>query len=363
MLINDLSSKIAENREIIDIAIGRVLNRSHFVLGSEVISFEKSFAEYIGVKSCLTVANGTDALEIGLRSVGIKPNNTVATVANAGFYTSTAILAIGAKPIYLDVDFQTRVVTISEVKRAISEGVSAIVITHLFGQAVPDILEIATLCQSHNIALIEDCAQSHGAQINNKQVGSFGDVGCFSFYPTKNLGALGDGGALVTNKSDLAGKISAFRQYGWSAKYNVDVPGRNSRLDEIQASVLREFLPFLDQWNSQRREIASIYSEKIKHSFVSHPIIGSNDYVAHLYVINVQNRDNLQQHLRSGNIASDIHYPIPDHHQKVFGQRYEQLDLPNTERLSKEILSIPCYPEMTDEDVYQVVNAINNWKI
>jgi dTDP-3-amino-2,3,6-trideoxy-4-keto-D-glucose/dTDP-3-amino-3,4,6-trideoxy-alpha-D-glucose/dTDP-2,6-dideoxy-D-kanosamine transaminase len=335
MLMNNLSPKLNNHRQAIDAAVARVLSRSWFILGPEVTAFEKAFAEYIGVEFCLTVANGTDALEIGLRSVGIKSGDTVATTANSGFYTSTAILAIGASPIYLDVDVQSRVVTLSEVKRAIALGAKAIVATHLFGQAIPDIIEIADLCQLHSVSLIEDCAQSHGAKIEGQQVGSFGDVGCFSFYPTKNLGALGDGGAIVTNQSELAKQITAFRQYGWSAKYNVESLGRNSRLDEIQAAILGEFLPHLDSWNLRRREIALLYSEKINHPDIFHPLVGKDDYVAHLYVIRSSERDKLQAYLQLNNIGSDIHYPIPDTRQEIFKNCYADIFLPNTEKLSK----------------------------
>lgn len=364
MLINDLSAKISAHRSSVETAVERVLNRSWFVLGPEVGNFESTFAAYIGVNYCCTLANGTDALELGFRALGIMHGDKVATVANAGFYTSTALLAIGAEALYLDVNLDTRVVSLSEIKRAIHQGVKAIVVTHLYGQAVKDITEISELCHSKGIALIEDCAQAHGAKIDGKQVGSFGDIGCFSFYPTKNLGALGDGGAVVTNNQALAEKVARLRQYGWSAKYQIELAGaRNSRLDEMQAAILSEFLPLLDSWNHRRREIASQYSMQINHPEVILPLVGKEDYVGHLYVVRTKKRELLKGYLRSLNIATDIHYPIPDLRQPIFGDRFSNLYLPNTEQLAEEILTLPCYPEMTDADVQFVSNAVNNWNI
>lgn len=363
MLINDLSAKIAFFRNSIDTAVSRVLNRSWFVLGPEVEAFEKVFAEYVGVGFCRTLANGTDALELGLRALGIQQGDKVATVANAGFYTSSALLAIGAAPLYLDVDLETRVVTLSAVEFAIREGVKAVVVTHLYGRAVPDIVEIASRCRAAGLALVEDCAQATGAKVGGKQVGSFGDIGCFSFYPTKNLGALGDGGAVVCADAALAGQVGRLRQYGWSAKYQVELAGaRNSRLDEMQAAILSEFLPHLDSWNTRRRQIAAIYSTQIKNPAVILPGVGGEDYVAHLYVVRTNERIELQSHLRSLDIASDIHYPIPDNCQPFLGDRFASVYLPNTEQLANEVLTLPCYPEMTDADVQQVAAAVNSWQ-
>jgi dTDP-4-amino-4,6-dideoxygalactose transaminase len=364
MLINDLSAKVAVYRNAIDEAVSRVLNRSWLVLGPEVVAFEKAFAEYVGVSYCRTLANGTDALELALRALGVQQGDKVATVANAGFYTSTALLAIGATPFYLDVDPETRVVTLGEVERAIREGVKAVVVTHLYGQAVPAIAKIAADCRTAGLMLVEDCAQAHGAKVDGKKVGSFGDMGCFSFYPTKNLGALGDGGAVVCKDATLAEKIEYLRQYGWSAKYQVNLAGsRNSRLDEIQAAILSVFLPKLDGWNARRREIALQYSTLISHPEVRLPQVYGEDYVAHLYVVRSSKRDMLREHLRKQDIATDVHYPIPDYRQPVFEKRFSDIFLQNTETLAQEVLTLPCYPEMTDEDVKRVINAVNDWLV
>ena len=363
MLLNDLSKKISDHRSFINAAVARVLDSSRLVLGPEVETFEKIFAQYVCVGYCSTLANGTDALELALRALGVKAGDKIATVANAGFYTSTALLAIGANPLYLDVELETRVVTISEIERALRCGVKAVVVTHLYGQAVTDIAEIAKRCSAAGVAVLEDCAQAHGARVGGKQVGSFGDVGCFSFYPTKNLGALGDGGAVVTNDIKLAERVVQLRQYGWSAKYQIEMSGaRNSRLDEMQAAILSEFLPHLNSWNTRRRQIATAYSTQIKNHAVILPKVGSEHYVAHLYVVRSVQRNALQLHLRNLDIATDIHYPIPDTRQAIYGDRFASVSLPNTEQLASEVLTLPCYPEMTDVEVQQVVSAVNSWQ-
>jgi aminotransferase EvaB len=364
MLINNLADHLASSRIALDAAIKRVLDRAWLVLGPEVAAFEKSFASYIGVNHCIAVANGTDALELALRAVGIVQGDKVATVANAGMYTTTALFTIGAEPVFLDVDLETRVVMDTEIDRAIHLGVKAIVVTHIYGQAIPGILEISVKCHAACVALVEDCAQAHGARINGKQVGSFGDAGCFSFYPTKNLGALGDGGAVVTNNSALSAKVTQLRQYGWKAKYQVELAGAcNSRLDEVQAAVFSVFLPQLDGWNARRREIAAQYSTLISHPAVMLPPASGEDYVAHLYVVRSPNRDLLRDYLRKQDIATDVHYPISDYRQSVFRNRFSDMYLPNTERLAHEVLTLPCYPEMTNEDVNRVINAVNDWPI
>ena len=364
MLINNLSAHVSNYRTGIDAAIKRVLDRSWLVLGPEVEAFEKLFANYIEVSYCRSVANGTDALELALRAVGVQAGDKVATVANAGMYTSTALLAIGGAPIFMDVDLVTQVVMPNEVERALQQGAKAIVVTHLYGQAQTDIAAIAAKCRAEGVALVEDCAQAHGARVNGKRVGSFGDAGCFSFYPTKNLGALGDGGAVVCHDAELAEKVCRLRQYGWSAKYQVELAGaRNSRLDEIQAATLSEFLPHLDSWNARRRQISSQYSTRITHPDVILPPAAGEDYVAHLYVARSPKRDMLREHLRKQDIATDVHYPIPDHRQPLFGGRFFDVRLPNTEKLAQEVLTLPCYPEMTQDDVERVINAVNDWPI
>jgi aminotransferase EvaB len=364
LLINDLGARVASYRSHILNAVNQVIDSGWFVLGPNVKNFEDNFSSYIGVSHCITLANGTDAIELALKAFGITAGDSVATVANAGMYTTGAMLAIGATPYFMDVDTDSRNVTLSEVEKALDAGVKVVVVTHLYGQAVSEIREIAARCSERQVLLLEDCAQAHGAIVGGKRVGSFGDAASFSFYPTKNLGALGDGGAVVTGNADIAHKLMYLRQYGWSCKYQVEIEGaRNSRLDEIQASILSMFLPELDAANAKRRNIAEKYSKGISHTHINLPSVGRDDYVAHLYVIRSRERDSLRTYLGALGITTDVHYPIPDHRQPVFGNRYASISLPNTEQLVGEVLTLPCYPEMSDVQVEHIIRLVNAWKL
>lgn len=361
--LNNLSARIANQRAEITATLDKVVASGWFILGPEVKRFEEAFAAYLGAKSCIGVANGTDALELALRAYGVKRGDLVATVANAGAYSTSAILATGATPFFLDVCPDTSVTTVAEVERAIHSGVKAVVCTHLYGLAIPDISEIARRCANRGVFLLEDCAQAHGARINHKCAGTFGNAAAFSFYPTKNLGALGDGGAVVTSDPDLAARLASLRQYGWCSKYKIELAGaRNSRLDEMQAALLQVFLPRLDAQNERRRQIAGRYSAGIQHAAIRTPRHAGENYVAHLYVIQCARRDSLKAHLHARQIGSDIHYPIPDHRQPVFGNQFDKVVLAGTEILAKTILTLPCYPEMTDSQVDQVIAAVNEWR-
>jgi len=361
MQINDLAAHLRHLQPRLARAIDRVVQRGWFVLGPEVSAFEDAFAEYLGVGFCRTVANGTDALELALRAAGVVAGDRVATVANAGMYSTTALLAIGGNPCYVDVDRDTQLIDARQVEGALHSGVKAVIVTHLYGRAA-DIELIARFCRDAKVKLVEDCAQAHGAKVGDRRVGSFGDLSCFSFYPTKNLGALGDGGAVVTNDGALAQTVGQLRQYGWTSKYTVSVAGaRNSRLDELQAAILSELLPLLDGWNRRRREIALRYSDRIAHPDLSLPNVDGDGYVAHLYVVRCVRRDLLRQHLSSHGIGSDVHYPVPDHRQPVFADSLGHVVLPNTEALCAEVLTLPCYPEMTDDDVQRVIAAVNSF--
>lgn len=363
MLINDLSLRIRANEQAINAAINNVLASGWLVLGPSVKKFETSFAEYVGADHCVGLANGTDAIELALRALGVVSGDRVATVANAGMYTTTALLAIGAEPFFLDVDLATRNTTLSEVVRAVNSEVKAVVVTHIYGLATSEIRRIAKYCDQKGVRLLEDCAQAHGAKIDGQSVGTFGDASSFSFYPTKNLGALGDGGAVVTNRADIAEHVSRLRQYGWTDKYRVEFVGaRNSRLDELQAAILTHFLPELDAHNSRRRSIAKRYNLRINHPDVVLPELVGQEYVGHLYVIRSSMRDSLRAHLKSLGISSDVHYPVPDHQQPVFGRRFFRVRLPNTEQLATEVLTLPCYPEMTEAQIEEVIAGVNSWR-
>jgi dTDP-4-amino-4,6-dideoxygalactose transaminase len=355
--LNDLrrlhESCADELRKVLD----DVLDSGRFILGRECIRFETAFAAWCGARHALGVANGTDAIEIALRALGVGAADHVVTVANAGGYASTAILACGAMPVYVDVDATTMNLDVNALSAALTRGVGAVVLTHLYGRlAAP--ADIAKRCADAGVPLVEDCAQAHGARERGRMAGTFGAAGCYSFYPTKNLGALGDGGAIVTNDDGLADRVRQLRQYGWDAKYRATAAGgRNSRLDELQAAVLLAKLPLVDAHNARRREIALRYQTSIPNAAIDAPARGSESDVVHLYVVRSRHRDALATHLRREGVQTDIHYPVPDHRQPMLGSRYAATTLPVTERLADQILTLPCHPAMTEEEVSHVIAA------
>ncbi len=341
-------------------AIRRVMDRHWYVLGEEVMHFECEFAQYVGVQHCVTVANGTDALELALRGLGITKNDCIAAVANAGFYSSTAIHALGALPLYVDVDDTTLTMSPAKLEQVIDQKPKAVIATHLYGQ-LADVEALRRITDQAGIPLVEDCAQAHGAQHNGCQAGSFGTVACFNFYPTKNLGALGDGGAVVTDDTDLAARIRALRQYGWSQKYRVTAAGgRNSRLDEIQAAILREKLPDLRQWNIDRRHIAQRYNCAFATLPLRCPSSLDEDYVAHLYVVRVNRRHAFRAFLESSGIGTDIHYPIPDYRQTAYSG-FESISLDVTEVAAQTVVSLPCFPGLTNDEIERVITAVRDY--
>ena len=321
-----------------------------------------AFADYCGVSHAVAVANGTDAIELALRATGVQRGDSVATVANAGFYATTALLAIGAEPVFVDIDVETQLMSAGALDNLLDKvAASCVIVTHLYG-LLADMESILSICAARRVPVIEDCAQAHGASRHGQRAGSFGLAGCFSFYPTKNLGALGDGGIVITSDDCIAQRVFALRQYGWKKKYDVAyLGGRNSRLDEIQAAILTAKLPHLDSWNRARRYIASRYSSEILHPRIRCPSIPGEDHVAHLYVIRANGRDDLRRHLKSKNVASEVHYPIPDYRQSCFSTKPVTANLPNTDRAAAEVLTLPCFPEMMDVEVDAVINALNTW--
>ncbi|MET3108703.1 aminotransferase EvaB [Oxalobacteraceae bacterium GrIS 2.11] len=338
------------------------LSRGWYVLGSEVTAFEKEFAEYCGVNFAVGVADGTEALELALRAMQVGPGDKVALVANAGGYGTIALNSIGAIPVYVDVEIDTFNMDVQALSKAIDENdIRSIIVTHLYGR-LANIDEITKIAALKNIKLIEDCAQAHGAILNGKKAGSWGDIASFSFYPTKNLGALGDGGALVCNNAETAKLVKQLRQYGWETKYCSTKPfGRNSRLDELQAAFLRVKLPYLDGWNLRRCAIAALYHQAIKHKDIKLSEYAKGCNVAHLYVVRTEYRDSLSKHLRDCGVPHDIHFPVPDHQQPMFADRFANLQLESTELLAKQVLTLPCFPEMTDDEVSWVCEIVNKW--
>lgn len=355
-------SAVAANRGLdVSAAVARVLDSHWYILGTEVAQFESEFASYVGVRHCVSVANGTDALELGLKALGVRAGDSVVCVANAGFYGSTAARSVGAVPVYVDVDESTLTMCSAALAAALAARPAAVITTHLYGQ-LADIDRIAGLCRAAGVPLIEDCAQAHGARRAGKMAGSSADIGCFSFYPTKNLGAIGDGGAIVTGNDELASRLRTLRQYGWSSKYQVSWQGgRNSRLDEIQAAVLRHKLPALDRQNLERRHIARRYNEAFQQLPLLCPASTGEDFVAHLYVVRTPRRDALRSHLRAHGVATDVHYPIPDTRQPAYSAFNVPQTLPVTDAASDTVVSLPCFPGMTDAEVARVVAAVRSF--
>ena len=314
--LNDLLRQTTALQGELSASVNRVLASGWYILGRECTAFEAEFAAYCGVAHCVSVANGTDALELALRALGIGPGDIVATVANAGGYSTTAIRAIGAEPLYIDIDPATMNMSAADLAARLTPAVRAVIATHLYGR-MADLPALLAVTGREGVPLVEDCAQAHGAAIGGKKAGSWGALACFSFYPTKNLGALGDGGAVTTNHQRLAQRVKSLRQYGWSSKYQCAEYGRNSRMDEMQAAILRAKLPHLDAWNARRREIAATYSAALAGRPIQCPPDFGEDYVAHLYVIRTQARDQVRAALKACGIATDIHYPVPDHLQEA----------------------------------------------
>ncbi len=354
------SASIANSGIDLQAAVARVIDSHWYVLGKEVAEFEREFAAHVGTRHCASLANGTDALELALRCVGVVRGDGVACVANAGFYGSTAIHAIGAKPLYVDVDVSSMNMSAEAFDKVIELRPKAVIVTHLYGQ-LADIEAILNKAQAAGIRVIEDCAQSHGAMRKGRRAGSFADLACFSFYPTKNLGALGDGGAVVCNDDEFDATVRQLRQYGWSGKYDVAIPhGRNSRLDEMQAAILRNKLPLLDEWNSQRRSIAARYNEAFTGLPLLLPPSLDPDFVAHLYVVRTDRRDELRAHLKAKGVASDVHYPIPDHLQSAYSSQ-PHMPLSNTESACRSVLTLPCFPGLADHHVATVIEAVRSF--
>ena len=357
---NDLLRQTTALQSELTASVNRVLAIGWCILGRECAAFEAEFAAYCGVAHCVSVANGTDALELSLRSLGVGPGDTVATVANAGGYSTTAIRAVGAEPLYIDIDPSTMNMSASDLAARLTPSVRAVIATHLYGR-MADVAGLLAVTSRAAVPLVEDCAQAHGAAIGGRKAGSWGTLACFSFYPTKNLGALGDGGAVVTHDGQLAQHVKSLRQYGWSSKYRCSEYGRNSRMDEMQAAILRVKLPHLDGWNARRREVAATYSAALRGQSVECPRDFDESYVAHLYVIRSQDRDRVRVALQAGGIATDIHYPVPDHLQEAArGTLSATAHLPVTEQAAAEILTLPCYAELKDEEIYAVVSALQS---
>ena len=355
----DLAGQYQRLQPEIETAVKRVLERGWYILGEEVQAFEAEFAAFIGVSYGVGVASGTAALTLALQAVGVTPGDEVITVSHTAVATVAAIEQAGAYPVFVDIDPATFTMNPKHLEAAISARTQAIVPVHLYGHPA-DMEPILAIARQHALAVVEDCAQAHGACYQGQMVGAFGDAAAFSFYPTKNLGAAGDGGLVATNRADVADKVRQLRQYGWGERYISQVRGYNSRLDELQAAILRVKLGYLATWNEQRRRWAAAYTRLLAHSDLKTPeAVGDVSHVYHLYVARSQQRDQLLAHLRQQGIMAQIHYPVPVHLQPAYADLgYRPGSLPETERAAQTVLSLPLYPELNQKQIEDVVEAI-----
>lgn len=357
----DLGIQYRAIRNELDVQIAQVLCSGNYILGEEVERFEEEFAKYCGARYAVGVNSGTDALFLGLLALGIGPGDEVIVPANTYIATALAVSFTGAHPALVEMDERTYHIDLDKIERAITKRTKAILPVHLYGQAV-DMQRITEVARKYRLKVIEDCAQAHGALFNGRKVGTFGDVGAFSFYPGKNLGAYGDAGAVVTNNRGIRDRVWMLRNYGQKVKYHHLLKGRNSRLDTLQAAILRVKLRHLDRWNEMRRDNASLYTQLIRRLLPEVPTpteIKGRRHVYHLYVIRVKGRDKVRAELGKRNILSLIHYPIPIH----LSGAYRDLGLkrgtfPVTERVSRETISLPMYPELKAGQIEFVVKAL-----
>ncbi|HEU0176380.1 MAG TPA: DegT/DnrJ/EryC1/StrS family aminotransferase [Blastocatellia bacterium] len=373
---------LAHKREI-DEAVRQTLDSGRYILGGQVSEFEREFAAYLGAKRCVGVANGTDALHLALRAVGVGAGDVIITVAHTAVATVAAVEMAGATPLLVDIDPATFTISPEAVEDAIRNcrdrprahqigrigRIKAIAPVHLYGRPA-DMRAICDIARRYDLKVVEDCAQAHGATMQaiggmgSFKVGVFGDAAAFSFYPTKNLGALGDGGAVVTNDAEVAERVALLREYGWRERYVSDQPGFNSRLDELQAAVLRVKLKYLDEENARRREIARVYDVRLATTSLRLPERPAGvESVYHQYVARCDERDGLREHLRERGVETLVHYPVPVHLQPAYRTRVtvHRGALPATEQAARQVLSLPMHAQLSDEQVERVCDAIIRW--
>jgi dTDP-4-amino-4,6-dideoxygalactose transaminase len=359
ILCSNPHAQYLAHREAIDRAVQRVLAGGRYILGAEVAAFEAEFSAYLGVSHAVGVGSGTDAIQIGLRALGIEAGDEVITPSHTAVATVAAIELSGATPVFADIEPRTMTLAPDAVERAITARTRAIVAVHLYGQAA-DLDALSAIAERRGLFVVEDCAQCHGASLHGRRLGSVGRFGCFSFYPTKNLGAIGDGGLIATNDAALATRCRELREYGWTAERESTVPGLNSRLDELQAGILREKLSHLDSDNAARERIGKSYDA----AFAGGPFrlperrTGAT-HVFHQYVVRSPARDALLAWLRKRGVAAGVHYPLPVHLQRAYAGRLRGAEnLPETERAAREVLSLPMYPELDQRAVETVIQAL-----
>lgn len=357
----DLKAQYLSIKDDIDNAIKNVIDNTAFIMGENVNGFEKEFAEFCNARHCVGVSSGTSALFLALKAAGLKRGSEVITIPNTFIATTEVAALCGAKVKFVDIDPKTYTIDTSKLREAVTKKTKVILPVHLFGMPC-DMEPILETAKEKGIMVIEDCAQAHGAEYKGKKVGSFGDIGCFSFFPAKNLGAYGDAGGIVTNDSNIAAKIGALRNHGrmQAEKYKSDFEGTNERLDALQAAILRVKLKHLNRWNELRRKHAKMYNDLLSGINVEIPF--EPDYakhVYHIYAIKSTRRDEIKEHLAKNNIECGIHYPLPLHLQPAYKHlKIGEGSFVHTEKAAKEMLSLPMFPELTEEQIHYVVDNI-----
>ena len=353
----DLKGQYESLKSEIDAAMLQALGETRFILGPNVQAFEQEAAEYLGVNNAIGCASGTDALHLALLAAGIGEGDEVITTAFTFIATAEAIRYVGATPVFVDIDPVTLNIDVSKIRDAITDNTRAIIPVHLFGQAA-DMDEIKALAEEFDLKIVEDCAQSFGSQYRGTQTGAIGELGAFSFFPSKNLGCYGDGGLVTTQSDELAAQLKIYRNHGSSRQYHHDVIGYNSRLDELQAVILRIKLKHIDDYNRNRRRVAETYNRLLADSPIETPVIPDDrDHVFHQYTVLSDDREAIKQHVLDQQIACAVYYPVPLHQQQAFADA-PAVSLPVTEKVAQRCLSFPVFPEMTEEQVTTVCKAI-----
>ena len=358
----DLKRQYEKIKPEVDNAIQEVLDSTQFILGRKVSDFEKTVAEYLGVKYAIGVANGTDALQIAMMALGIEKDDEVITTPFTFVATTETIVMIGARPVYVDINPVTYNIDVKKIKEKITSRTKAILPVHLYGNPA-EMDEIIAIAREYNLYVIEDSAQSFGAEYKGKKVCSFGDVACISFFPSKNLGCYGDGGMVVTNNEEIHEKVRMIANHGSKVRYVHERLGMNSRLDALQAAILNVKIKYIDEWNNKRIQNAKLYSERLKDvkQVITPTYPEYSKHIFHQYTIKVENRDDLQKFLTSKNIPTAIHYPVPLHLQPAFRGFAEEGSLPYAEEAAKKVLSLPMHPDLEIEEIDYITNLIKEF--
>lgn len=360
ILCSNPKAQYLSHKDEIDAAVRSVLESGRYILGNEVRSFEKEFAQYTETSYGIGVGSGTEAIHLALCAFGIGPGDEVITVSHTAVATVAAIELAGGIPVLVDIEPDYFTIDPGKIEAAVTPKTRAVIPVHIYGQPA-DMDPVMEIARKHDLRVIEDCAQAHGAFYKGKRVGSIGDAGCFSFYPTKNLGAIGDGGMLITRNREIAERAKCLREYGWAERYVSHLPGMNTRLDEIQAAILRVKLRHLDEDNARRVRIANAYRALSGFGVKIPDQRGSSRHVYHLFVIRSARRNELMVFLKERGVAASIHYPVPVHLQPAYMRLKSNMSLSETERTASEILSLPMYPELSDIDVKKIIDLIGEF--